>query len=120
MPGVIRAALFDFGGVIVDGPFEAFAAYEREHGLPDGLIRRVNATNPDTNAWARLERGEIDPEGFARLFEAEADALGQTVDGREVLGLLAGWARAAAVTGRGSVGCARRWWRRCDAAPSTW
>ena len=27
MPDVIRAALFDFGGVIVDGPFEAFAAY---------------------------------------------------------------------------------------------
>ncbi len=92
MPNVIRAALFDFGGVIVDGPFEAFAAYERDNGLPDGLIRRINATDPDTNAWARLERGEIDRDGFADLFEAEARALGETVDGRVVLGLLAGTA----------------------------
>ncbi len=90
MPDVIRAALFDFGGVIVDGPFEAFADYERDHGLPDGLIRRINATDPDTNAWARLERGEIDPETFARVFEAEASARGETVDGQAVLGLLTG------------------------------
>ena len=27
-------------------------------GLPEGLIRRINATNPDTNAWAALERSE--------------------------------------------------------------
>ncbi len=85
---MIRAALFDFGGVIVDGPFEAFAAYERDQGLPDGLIRRINATDPDTNAWASLERGEIDPDGFARQFEAEAAAVGHQVDGRAVLALL--------------------------------
>jgi putative hydrolase of the HAD superfamily len=90
MPDVIRAALFDFGGVIVDGPFEAFAAHEREHGLPDGLIRRINATDPDRNAWACLERGEIAPDTFVERFEAEARALDQRVDGRAVLGLLTG------------------------------
>jgi putative hydrolase of the HAD superfamily len=89
MPAVIRAALFDFGGVIVTGPWEAFAAYEREHGLPVGLIRQINATDPDRNAWAQLERGEVDLDGFAAAFEAEAAALGHTLDGREVLGLLA-------------------------------
>lgn len=103
MPGVIRAALFDFGGVIVDGPFEAFAAYEREHDLPEGLIRRINATDPDDNAWARLERNEVDVDGFADLFEAEARALGQQVDGRLVLGLLTG-----SVAGQASVSPASR------------
>jgi len=51
---VIKATLWDVGGVIFTGPFERFAAYEVEHGLPDGFIRRLNATNPDSNAWARL------------------------------------------------------------------
>jgi putative hydrolase of the HAD superfamily len=87
---VIRAALFDFGGVIVDGPWDGFARYERDNGLPDGFLRRVNATNPDDNAWARLERSEVDLAGFAALFEAEAAELGHEVDGRAVLALLAG------------------------------
>ncbi len=47
---MIRAALFDFGGVILSSPFEAFAAYEAEHGLPADFLRTVNATDPDTNA----------------------------------------------------------------------
>jgi len=94
---VIRAALFDFGGVILSSPFEAFARYEREHGLPEGLIRRINATDPDTNAWARLERDEVDLDEFAALFAAEAAALGHVVDGRAVLGLLSGDLRPAMV-----------------------
>jgi len=87
---MIRAALFDFGGVIVDGPWDGFARYERDNGLPDGFIRQVNATNPDDNAWALLERSEVDLDGFAALFEAEARELGHEVDGRAVLALLAG------------------------------
>lgn len=49
----IRAVLFDFGGVISTSPFDGFARYERERGLPTDFLRRLNATNPDTNAWAR-------------------------------------------------------------------
>lgn len=97
MPPVIRAALFDFGGVILSSPFEAFARYEREHGLPEGIIRRINATDPDTNAWARLERSEVDLDGFAELFGAEAAALGHRIDGRAVLELLSGDLRPAMV-----------------------
>ena len=70
----IRAVIFDFGGVILTSPFEAFARYEATTGLPEGFLRRLNATNPDTNAWARLERSEVDLAGFAELFEAEAAA----------------------------------------------
>lgn len=90
---VIRAVLWDFGGVVTTSPFDAFAAYEREIGLPEGLIRQINATNPDTNAWAQLERSEVDLATFASLFEAEAAALGHTVDGQRVLGLLHGSVR---------------------------
>jgi len=90
---VIRAVLWDFGGVILTSPFEAFARYEIEAGLPDGFIRRVNATNPHTNAWARLERGELDLAGFADTFEAEARLLGGELSGARVLELLAGEVR---------------------------
>jgi len=86
----IRAAIFDFGGVLSTSPFEAFTLYERRNGLPEGLLRRLNATNPDTNAWARLERSEVDVDGFAELYAAEARAEGHTVDGRAVLALLGG------------------------------
>jgi putative hydrolase of the HAD superfamily len=87
---VIRAALFDFGGVLSTSPFDAFARFERERGLPEGLIRRLNATDPHDNAWARLERGEVDLEGFGELFAAEAAAQGHQVNGHEVLELLHG------------------------------
>jgi len=86
----IRAVMFDFGGVISSSPFEAFAHLETEHGLPPDFIRTVNATNPDDNAWARLERGEITVGAFGPAWEAEALALGHAVDGRLVLEKLAG------------------------------
>lgn len=86
----IRAVLFDFGGVILSSPFEAFARYERANDLPEGLLRQINATDPDTNAWARFERSDVGIDEFCDLFEAEAAALGHTVDARAVLALLAG------------------------------
>lgn len=89
----IRAALFDFGGVILSSPFEAFADYEGRHGLPRDFLRTVNATDPDTNAWARLERSEVSPTEFGPLFAAESRALGHEVDGGAVLSLLQGTLR---------------------------
>jgi putative hydrolase of the HAD superfamily len=88
--GTVTAVLFDFGGVVLTSPLEAFDAYEREQGLPEGIIRRINTADPDSNAWAKLERGEVDADGFADLFAAEARALGAEIDGHAVLGLLAG------------------------------
>ena len=90
MRAVVRAVLFDFGGVILSSPFEAFAAYERRVGLPDGFIRSVNATDPDSNAWARLERSELDLADFVAEFEREAAQLGHPVDGNEVIACLRG------------------------------
>ena len=90
---VIKAVLFDFGGVVTTSPFEAFIRYESANGLPEGLIRSINATNPDTNAWAKLERSDVGTDGFAELFEAEAAERGHSVDGRAVLSLLSGEVR---------------------------
>ncbi|MCP3854183.1 MAG: HAD-IA family hydrolase [Actinomycetia bacterium] len=87
---MIRAVLFDFGGVVLSSPFEAFAGYERDNGLPEGLIRHINSTNPDDNAWAHLERSDVTLDGFAAMFEAEAGLLGHEVSGRVILGLLSG------------------------------
>ena len=86
----IRAVMFDFGGVISSSPFEAFARFEAENGLPPGFIRAVNATNPDDNAWARLERSEVDVQTFGVLWSDEARTLGHDVDGRLVLQMLSG------------------------------
>jgi putative hydrolase of the HAD superfamily len=89
----IDAVLWDFGGVILSSPFEAFNRYEAELGLPRDFIRRVNAVNPDGNAWAQMERAEIDMDRFAELFEAEARALGGELSGHRVIELISGQVR---------------------------
>lgn len=86
----LKAVLWDFGGVITSSPFEAFNRYEAERGLPIDTIRRINATNGDTNAWALFERAEIDAGRFDTLFAAEADAAGHDIRGADVLKLLSG------------------------------
>jgi len=93
----VRAVLWDFGGVITTSPFDAFSAYEEAHGLPLGAIRRLNATNPDTNAWARFERGELDVESFMDLFEEEAARAGHRLVAADVLASLNGELRPVMV-----------------------
>ncbi|MDB5656862.1 MAG: phosphoglycolate phosphatase [Tardiphaga sp.] len=94
---MIEAVIFDFGGVITSSPFEAFARYEREHGLPADIIRRTNAANSSDNAWARFERAELDIAAFDELFAQESLALGAAVPGRDVVTLLKGEIRPAMV-----------------------
>jgi putative hydrolase of the HAD superfamily len=84
------AVLWDFGGVILSSPFEAFNRYEGETGLPKDFIRRLNARNPDANAWAKMERSEVSLEGFVELFEAEARQHGHRLDGWRILQALSG------------------------------
>lgn len=93
----IRAVLWDFGGVILSSPFEAFNRYEADRGLPQDIIRTVNAKNPDGNAWALLERNDITPAEFDALFASESEALGHRIPGADVLALLSGDVRPAMV-----------------------
>jgi putative hydrolase of the HAD superfamily len=84
------AVFWDFGGVILSSPFDAFRRYEAERGLPLDTIRSINASNPDANAWARFERSEISPADFDSAFAFEAQALGFDIRGSDVLQLLRG------------------------------
>jgi putative hydrolase of the HAD superfamily len=84
------AVIFDFGGVITSSPFEAFNAMEAERGLPRDFVRSVNSANPDSNAWAKFERAEIDAAAFDALFAGEAEALGHRLEGSAVIACLSG------------------------------
>jgi putative hydrolase of the HAD superfamily len=95
---VWRAVIFDFGGVITTSPFEAFNRLEEARGLPRDFIRMVNAANPDSNAWARFERAEIDAAAFDSLFAEEAAAMGHWLEGSAVIACLSGDIRPAMVT----------------------
>ncbi len=83
--------------MLTTSPFDAFAEYEAANGLEPGLIRRINSTNPDTNAWAQLERAEVTAAEFAALFEAEAQAAGGRVEADKLLALLRGQLRPSMV-----------------------
>jgi len=98
MAGNYEAVIFDFGGVITASPFEAFNRLEEERGLPRDFVRRVNATNPDSNAWALFERAVITAGEFNEKFAAEALAAGHELDGASVLAVLSGSIRPAMVT----------------------
>jgi putative hydrolase of the HAD superfamily len=100
---MVDAVIWDFGGVLTTSPFEAFARFEHERGLPADIIRRTNAANHLDNAWAKFERAEVDIETFDRLFAEESLALGAEVRGRDVLPLLSGDLRPEMVQARKRV-----------------
>ncbi len=93
----LQAVIWDFGGVLTSSPFEAFTRYEVTNGLPKDFVRSVNAINIHDNAWAKLERSEVNAEEFDALFRQESKALGHEVPGRDILGLLSGDVRPAVV-----------------------
>lgn len=111
MTKTFKAVIWDFGGVFTSSPFDAFARYEAEQGLPRNFIRTVNATNPLDNAWAKLEQSKVSGEEFDGLFRAELKALGHEVPGGDVLKLLSGSLRPRVVEAlkvcksHGKVGC---------------
>jgi len=81
----LRAVIFDLGGVIMDSPLDAIAAFEHRHGLPQGTVNGLVVSSGDDGAWARHERGEVDRESFLTLFAAEFAAIGADVDTAELM-----------------------------------
>ena len=87
---MIKTIIFDFGGVITNSPIEGFKLLEEKNGYDKGLITNINMNNPNDNAWAKSERGEIDIHTFLEEFEKEALEIGQKIDAREILQQLYG------------------------------
>lgn len=108
---MIKAIIWDFGGVLTSSPFEAFNRYEAANNIPADFIRGINASNPDTNAWAQFERSEITLVQFDTLFAAESAIRGRQIAGRDIIALLGGAVRPAMVqalrhcAARYKVGC---------------
>ena len=82
--------LWDFGGVILTSPFEAFNRLEARIGVPADTIRRINTADPDRNAWARFERNDISAAQFDEAFSEEAARMGFSIRGADVLMVLKG------------------------------
>lgn len=128
MNSQLKAILWDFGGVFTTSPFDAFARFERERGLPQDFIRTVNSMNHDTNAWAQFESSKISPEQFDELFEQESRELGHPIKGSDVLLLLSGQVRLRMVQAlekckqHYSVGCITNNMKpaKCDEATASW
>ena len=100
---MIKAVFWDFGGVITSSPFESFNRYEENNNLPENFLRTVNSTNPDNNAWAKLERSEVNLDKFNSLFEKESKDLGHAIPGKEVIKLLKGEVRPQMVRALGII-----------------
>ena len=84
----IKGIIWDFGGVVTESPFEAFNRFEIENKIPKDFIRGINATNPNTNAWALFESSKITLEQFDEYFYQESSAKGHGVRGKDVVPLL--------------------------------
>lgn len=87
---MIKAVLWDFGGVITTSPFDAFNRFEEENHIPKDFIRKNNATNIHANAWALFESSRITLEEFDKKFEEETGKAGYPIAGSKVLELLSG------------------------------
>jgi len=86
----IAAILWDFGGVMTTSPFEAFNVLEESIGAPKDFIRSINATNPESNAWAQFESNQVSFDEFDQMFAEESEARGHRIPGREVIARLSG------------------------------
>ena len=80
-----RAVIFDLGGVVLDSPLHAIAAYERELGIPGGFVNRVVVDTGPSGAWSRLERGELSRQAFEGVFEAECRSAGHALSAASML-----------------------------------
>ena len=81
----VQAVIFDLGGVVLESPLPAIAAYETANGLPARFIARLVIEGGDDGPWARLERGELHATAFAAAFERQAGVAGFGLSGTRLL-----------------------------------
>lgn len=80
---MLKAAIFDIGGVLTHSPVAAIAEFFRAHGIPDET--RLAIFRPEDGPWSRFERSEISPAEFASAFGERVRAGGGRVTGEEFL-----------------------------------
>lgn len=88
---MIRAVIFDLGGVVLDSPMDVVARTEAAAGLDPGTLNRV-ASNPD-GAWARHEIGALTRVEFIEQFEGECRRHGGVIDATKLLDTIEGYAQ---------------------------
>ncbi|MEX1005351.1 MAG: HAD-IA family hydrolase [Acidimicrobiia bacterium] len=76
----VQAVILDLGGVVLDSPLDAIAAFEDRNGIPPGTVNTLVTETGDAGSWARHERGEIVRESFLAEFAGEFAARGLDVD----------------------------------------
>lgn len=68
---MLKAVIFDLGGVVFGSPIVGMNLYERSHNLPHNYLNAaVTATGPE-GAFQRLERGELPLDEFYGQFGRE-------------------------------------------------
>ncbi|KAI8993564.1 HAD-like domain-containing protein [Pilobolus umbonatus] len=68
---VIKAVIFDIGGVCVGSPMNGIHRYEEQHNLPRNYINVAIVNQGDNGAFQKLERGEIKLHAFYHDFGAQ-------------------------------------------------
>jgi putative hydrolase of the HAD superfamily len=77
---VIEAVVFDYGGVLATSQWDAFADFERRHGLePGGLVPYFVVEHDGAPAWHAIETGHLPWASFADAVVANATAAGVTL-----------------------------------------
>lgn len=85
---MLRAVIFDFGGVFTTSPVTRFAEFERAEGLPERFLSEVIRARLNDGAFSRFERAELSVDEFDRAFAEETRAAGHEVSGRRLLSLM--------------------------------
>jgi epoxide hydrolase-like predicted phosphatase len=85
---ILKAVIFDLGGVVFPSPFEAFDQYDHGDNLAKGTMRALIRRSSEEGAWAALERGELGMDDFFVALEAEATLAGFKLDARRLMGLI--------------------------------
>lgn len=75
---------------MLDSPLHAIARYEREAGIPAGLVNRVVVSTGPQGAWSRLERGELRVEEWVPEFERDCAEAGQVIDAARMMEAIRG------------------------------
>ena len=80
-----KGVIFDLGGVVLDSPLHVIARFEKERGIPANFVNHLVLETAPEGAWSKLERGEVDLEGFCALFDAECRARGQLLPASDLM-----------------------------------